>query len=166
MPKDEFDFEDPLELNGVAFLTEEDTTDVMCECFIEEFMRLGYNPKQILALFRDPNYLGMNLVLEKRGELFIRSAITDLFARWGRKVAWPEIVGQGSRLSASAPSPENPPCDVPGVGGNEVGLTVAPSTAAPPVALPDSVWADPRQAQELDASDTDPMGDAAPKLNL
>ncbi len=25
MPKDEFDFEDPLELNGVAFLTEEDT---------------------------------------------------------------------------------------------------------------------------------------------
>ena len=65
MPKDEFDPDDPLELNGLAFLTQEDTTDVMCECFIEEFMRMGYNPKQILALFRNPQYLGMNLVLEK-----------------------------------------------------------------------------------------------------
>ena len=33
MPKDEFDFEDPLELNGVAFLTEEDTSAEMAECF-------------------------------------------------------------------------------------------------------------------------------------
>ena len=72
MPKDEFDFEDPLELNGVAFATEEDTTDAMCECFIEEFMRMGYSPNQILALFRNPHYIGMNMVLEKRGEPFVR----------------------------------------------------------------------------------------------
>ena len=84
MPKDEFDFEDPLELNGVAFLTQEDTTDAMCECFIEEFMRMGYNAKQVLALFRNPHYLGMNLVLEKRGEEFIRQRIGETFARWGR----------------------------------------------------------------------------------
>jgi hypothetical protein len=86
MPKDEFDFDDPLELNGVALLTEQDTTDAMCECFIEEFMRMGYNPKQILALFRNPHYLGMNLVLEKRGEQFIRNSITTVFSRWGRPI--------------------------------------------------------------------------------
>ena len=90
MPKDEFDIDDPLELNGVAFLTQEDTTDAMCECFIEEFMRMGYSPKQILALFRNPNYLGMSMVLEKRGESFVRTTISDIFARWGRTVAWPE----------------------------------------------------------------------------
>jgi hypothetical protein len=84
MPKDEFDIEDPLELNGVAFVTEEDTTDAMCECFIEEFMRLGHSPEQILALFRNPNYLGMSMVLEKRGEQFIRDRIAEVFARWGR----------------------------------------------------------------------------------
>ena len=83
MPKDEFDFEDPLELNGVALLTQEDTTDAMCECFIEEFMRMGYNGKQILALFREPQYLGMKLVLEKRGEEFIRKSIAEVFARRG-----------------------------------------------------------------------------------
>jgi hypothetical protein len=84
MPKNEFDFEDPLELNGVAFLTQEDTTDAMCECFIEEFMRMGYNPKQILALFRNPHYLGMNMVMAKRGEQFVRERIREVFGIWGK----------------------------------------------------------------------------------
>src|SRR5512136_1359888 len=102
MPKDEFDFQDPLELNGMAFLTEEDTTDAMCECFIEEFMRMGYNARQVLALFRNPHYLGMNLVLEKRGEQFVRESITDVFARWGRIADLPAFEAQiASTLSPS-----------------------------------------------------------------
>ena len=84
MPKNEFDFEDPLELNGVALQTEEDTTDAMCDCFIEEFMRMGYNAKQILALFRNPHYLGMNMVLEKRGEEFVKQRVREVFTRWGK----------------------------------------------------------------------------------
>ncbi len=84
MPKHDFDPEDPLELNGVAFVTDEDTTDAMCECFIEEFMRMGHSPNQILALFRNPNYLGLNMVLEKRGDQFIRDRISEIFARWGK----------------------------------------------------------------------------------
>jgi hypothetical protein len=86
MPKDEFDFDDPLELNGMALLTPEDTTDDMAECFVEEFMRMGYGHKQILALFRDPHYLGPHMAYEKRGEPFIRALIADVFARWGRPV--------------------------------------------------------------------------------
>jgi hypothetical protein len=88
MPKDEFDFEDPFELNGMAFLTHEDTTDDMAECFIEEFMRMGYGNRQILALFKDPHYLGPNMAFEKRGEPFIRELITEVFARWGRTASW------------------------------------------------------------------------------
>jgi hypothetical protein len=84
MPKDEFDFEDPFELNGMAFMTHEDTTNDMAETFIEEFMRMGYGHKQILALFRNRHYLGPNMVLEKRGEPFIRDLIAEVFARWGR----------------------------------------------------------------------------------
>lgn len=97
MPKDEFDFEDPFELNGMAFLTEEDTTNDMAECFVEEFMRLGYNHRQILALFHNPQYLGPHMAFEKRGEPFIRILITDVFARWGKQAAWPD----------STPSPKN-----------------------------------------------------------
>ena len=84
MPKDEFDFEDPLELNGVTLFTQEDTTDTMCECFIEEFMRMGYNAKQVLALFRNPQYLGMKMVMEKRGEEYVGSTIAEVFRRWGK----------------------------------------------------------------------------------
>ena len=90
MPKDEFDFEDPFELNGMAFLTHEDTTNDMAECFIEEFMRMGYSHQQLLALFRNPHYLGPNMAFEKRGEPFIRDLIADVFARWGKAVTWPD----------------------------------------------------------------------------
>jgi hypothetical protein len=89
MPKDEFDFEDPLELNGVAFPTCEDTTDAMCECFIEEFMRMGYSAQRILGLFRNPQYLGVHMAWQKRGEQHLRDTITETFARWGRPVIWP-----------------------------------------------------------------------------
>jgi len=89
MPKDEFDFEDPFELNGMAFMTHEDTTNDMAETFIEEFMRMGYGHQQVLALFRNPHYVGPNMAFEKRGEPFIRDLITDVFARWGRKAEWP-----------------------------------------------------------------------------
>ena len=103
MPKDEFDFEDPLELNGVSFVTEEDTTDAMCECFIEEFMRMGYGHKQVLAFFRNPHYLGMNMALEKRGEPFVRKRISEVFARWGRPIQqeWTESKQDGTAAATT-----------------------------------------------------------------
>ena len=108
MPKDEFDFEDPLELNGMAFQTNEDTTPAMGECFVEEFLRLGYGPKQILAFFRNPQYLGMNLVLHKRGELFIREMISEQFARRGRSVSWAcaDPVSPGTHSTGVSESPQ------------------------------------------------------------
>jgi len=88
MPKDEFDFDDPLELNGVQIVSAEDTTDAMTECFVEEFIRLGHNDRQILALFRNPHYLGMHMVLQNRGEPFVREVIAEVFARRGRTITW------------------------------------------------------------------------------
>ncbi|HPC62954.1 MAG TPA: hypothetical protein PKX23_20005 [Verrucomicrobiota bacterium] len=93
MPKDEFDFEDPLELNGVALLVPEDTTGAMADCFIEEFMRMGHSPQHILTLFRDPHYLGPNLAYKTKGEPFIRDLIVEVFARWGQAAAWGEPGG-------------------------------------------------------------------------
>lgn len=86
MPKDELDPDDPMELFGVGLVTDEDTTDAMAECFIEEFLRLGYNHKQVFALFRNPWYTGVNMVLQNRGEPYVRDKIAEVFARWGRPV--------------------------------------------------------------------------------
>jgi hypothetical protein len=104
MPKDEFDFDDPMELNGVAVATDEDTTEAMTECFIEEFMLMGNNPKQLLALFRNPHYLGMNMVLQNRGEQFVRDKIVQIFARWGRPIHWPSSTSnQREEVQTSSP---------------------------------------------------------------
>src|ERR1041385_8177365 len=103
MPKDEFDFEDPLELNGVAILSAEDTSEPMTECFIEEFARLGYNHKQILALFRNPHYLGMNLALQQRGEEFVRQKTSEAFALGGKPVTWAD--SSSSRCEKAQTSP-------------------------------------------------------------
>src|ERR1043166_3722647 len=124
MPKDEFDFEDPLELNGVGIVCSEDTTEAMTECFVEEFMRLGYNQKQILALFRNPYYLGMNMALEKRGEQFVKEKINEVFARWRRWFEQPEPDGAQSKSGVSCPASES------SIAGQANTLTVSDSTAA------------------------------------
>ena len=49
----------------------------------------------------------MNMVLEKRGEQFVRDSITDIYARWGRPANLPALNSQ--TLSQAPPSSENPP---------------------------------------------------------
>ena len=137
MPKDEFDFEDPFELNGMALMTHEDTTNDMAETFIEEFMRMGYGHSQILALFRNPHYLGPNMALEKRGEPFIRDLIAEVFARWGKQVNWPEPCSS-RREEAQSPA------------------TAIESQSRVPSAA----------TTEVEKDLTDPMGAPIPKLNV
>jgi hypothetical protein len=140
MPKDEFDFDDPLELNGVAIATDEDTQREMAECFVEEFLMLGHNHKQLLALFRNPHYLGMNLVLQNNGEAFVKEVISHVFARWGKKIEWPP--------ASNSPREE--------------------AQTSPPVAAPaecQSLVA-PASGREFDEQHLDPFGNAVPKLNL
>lgn len=146
MPKDEFDFDDPMELNGVAILSAEDTTEAMTECFIEEFMRLGYNHKQILALFRNPHYLGMNMALQNRGEPFVRETISQVFAQWGRPIAWPTAPNP----TATSPPSHSEPSTVPSPDSDRARLDAMTSL----------------QVGETASTDVDPMGAPVPKLDL
>jgi hypothetical protein len=114
MPKHETDPEDPLELTGVELITLTDTTQDMAECLIEEFMRLGYNPKQVLALFRQPHYIGMHRVWRRMGEAWTRQRVEDVFRRWGRIPASrspgandAQPSGINNEQPAAAPPPES-----------------------------------------------------------
>lgn len=82
MPKDEFDPQDPLEAIAVELPCDEDTLVPMAEAFIEEYLRMGKNERQILALFDNPFYAGMHLVYRARGAEFVRQLIADTFAKW------------------------------------------------------------------------------------
>jgi hypothetical protein len=114
MPKNECDPDDPMELSAVVVPTDEDTTDAMAECFIEEYLRLGRTAQQLLDLFRDPFYTGIHRVLLLRGEEFVRSRISETFARWGRPVDWrssqPPLPasGPGQDTVRSNPTPSRP----------------------------------------------------------
>ncbi len=190
MPKDEFDFEDPFELNGMALLTHEDTTNDMAECFAEEFMRMGYNHQQVLALFRNPHYLGPHMALEKRGEPFIRDLIADVFARWGKVVTWPTAAqipvtpalapSDGARAAAS-PSSREPAAvgrasalgfsitrsllfPLPIGGGEDQGEGARHSSCGHGCGCSTAVPAE--QTISHDETLTDPMGSPIPKLNV
>lgn len=139
MPKDEFDFDDPLELNGVAICTDKDTQRDMAECFVEEFLMLGYNHKQLLALFRNPQYIGMNMVLQNKGEAFVKEVIADVCARWGKKIDW--LSASSSRREEARISPSVPPTQ---------GQSLLTQAAA-----------DGPGVKEVD-----PLGNPVPKLNL
>jgi len=84
MPKHELDPEDPLEAVAVALPSDEDTLIPMAECFIEEFMRMGYSPEQIAGLFANPLYAGPLVVTRRHGTAFVHQLIAETFARWGR----------------------------------------------------------------------------------
>jgi hypothetical protein len=154
MPKDEFDFQDPLELNGTAFLSDQDTTNDMAECFTEEFMRMGYNHGQVLALFRNPHYLGPNMAFEKRGEPFIRDLIAEVFARRGKVVTW-----QGEKPLTPALSPSE------GERENYSSSRGQPVTAG---GIAPGVHSSVSHAETTgsDGSLSDPMGSPIPKVNL
>ena len=138
MPKNEFDLDDPLELNGVALWTDEETQRDMAECFTEEFLRLGCNHKQLLAMFRNPHYLGLNMVLQNKGEAFVKDVIADVFARWGKRIEWPPAWSGG-------PETPQPPSLAPEPAGCG-GVQTAPPTT--------------------ESERTDPLGNPVPELNL
>lgn len=73
--------EDPFSLNGmVVEMTKEDARkaeEKMTECYIEEYLRIGVAPKDILKMFKDPFYQGMHAVLHSRGEKYVRGLILE-----------------------------------------------------------------------------------------
>jgi hypothetical protein len=151
MPKDEFDPEDPMELCGVGLLTEEDTSEPMTECFIEEFLRLGYNARQILALFRNRHYTGMKMVLQNRGEDFVRAKIVEVFGWWRRHVDLP----------VAARDSGNPSQPAPDAAAAQADAAACPSLVGRDFVEPCKV--EPSSCQRVA---TDPTGASRPDLNF
>ncbi len=79
MPKDEADSDDPLELVGM-FVPGDD--QAMTECFVEEFMLMGYTDDRLLGLFRDPHYAGVHRIWRHYGETYVRDLIAQVRGIW------------------------------------------------------------------------------------
>ncbi|MBI2881963.1 MAG: hypothetical protein HYY21_10230 [Candidatus Tectomicrobia bacterium] len=84
MPKDEFDFEDPMELLSCAMpAAGPEMEREMARCLAEEFIRMGTPEEDLLEMFRDPFYSVLHGVYQSLGEAAVRDLIAQARAGWG-----------------------------------------------------------------------------------
>jgi hypothetical protein len=84
MPYGEPDPRDPMLLVGVAVPADAEAEREMAYALAEEFARLGYTAKQILALFRRPFYAGAHRAYRQLGQQEIAEIVAECVAVWGR----------------------------------------------------------------------------------
>ncbi len=119
MPHGDPDPTDPLTLHGVVVETQDgQAMREMAECFVEEYIRLGFDPDRILQLFQTRGYAGPFLAYQTLGDEAIRSLIAEHLERRGRLQRGPGApppleVGE-SMISARRDVPSRasstPPC--------------------------------------------------------
>ena len=84
MPYDDPDATDPMTLQGVVVETESDAAmREMAECFMEEYIRIGFDADRIIKMFKTQGYAGPFLAYQTLGEDAIRRLIGEIIALWG-----------------------------------------------------------------------------------
>jgi hypothetical protein len=76
--------DDPMELVGVVVPADAEAERDMAYVFAEEFIRMGYDGKQLLALFKTPSYAGPYRAYRALGEAAIHRIIEECLNAWGR----------------------------------------------------------------------------------
>ncbi|MCG3128170.1 MAG: hypothetical protein CHACPFDD_03046 [Phycisphaerae bacterium] len=123
MPYQEPDATDPMTLEGVELdagsAAEARRANVeMAECFIDEFMRLGFSTDRIWRLFATAGYAGPHRALQALGEQHIRALIEASTRRWGPRGphATPDFEPGGRlRLPVLDPTPNVQPRSAPSI---------------------------------------------------
>lgn len=77
-----FEPDDPMTLAAVSVPAGE--PDLMAECLVEEYVRLGVSDDQLLALFRSPFFAGAHALYRARGEAHLRALIARVRQQWGQ----------------------------------------------------------------------------------
>ena len=62
----------------MSALEAEQAERAMTECFIEEYLRLGYYEETVLELFRNPFYQATHAVYQAHGEGYVRELIRSV----------------------------------------------------------------------------------------
>jgi hypothetical protein len=82
MAKPEFEAEDPLELVGMVMPGEAGELEAMAECFVEEYVRLGWDERRLMALFTSPMFLATHRIYRQKGEAYVRRLIQQTRAKY------------------------------------------------------------------------------------
>ena len=84
MPHDEPDAGDPMGLVGMVLPGEPGQLEAMAECFVEEYVRMGWGEERLMTLFVNPLFLGTHRIYREKGEAYVRELVRRTCARWRR----------------------------------------------------------------------------------
>lgn len=82
MPKDEFVEEDPMELVGMVLPGEAGQLERMAETIVEEYIRLGWSERRLMALFTNPMFAATHRIYRQKGEAYVQALIQETQKRW------------------------------------------------------------------------------------
>jgi hypothetical protein len=75
----EVEEDDPMELVGVALPVED--VDGMTEAVMQEYLFMGWTPKQVLHIFQSPAFHMTHQIYHDRGEEYVRSRLRAVLER-------------------------------------------------------------------------------------
>jgi hypothetical protein len=76
--------DDPMELVGIVIPGEPGELEAMAECFVEEYVRLGWDERRLMTIFHSPMFLATHRIYRQKGEDWVRALIRQTLAKWGR----------------------------------------------------------------------------------
>ena len=83
MPYDEFDAEDPMALVGMVLPGVPGQLEAMAECFVEEYVRMGWDEPRLMTLFVNPLFMATHRIYCQKGEDYVRELIRKMCGKWG-----------------------------------------------------------------------------------
>ena len=90
MPHNDPDPTDPMALHGVAVQTDDPSVmREMAQCFIEEYLRMGYARDRVLSMFAILRYPGPYMARQALGDNAIAALVDDVASRWGSRRSEP-----------------------------------------------------------------------------
>ncbi len=109
VPYEDPDATDPMTLHGVMFDAGSDQAHrEMAACFIEEYIRLGFDRAGLIKLFQTRGYAGPHMAWRILGEEAVVAMIDEMLIRWGPRLpaqSSPAAPGPTDRCSPAAPGP-------------------------------------------------------------
>jgi len=85
MPYEEFDVEDPMDLVGMVLPGEPGQLEAMAECFVEEYVRMGWNETRLMTLFVNPMFMATHRIYRQKGEKYVKELIHRVGSKYQLK---------------------------------------------------------------------------------
>lgn len=79
--------EDPMDLIGMVLPGEPGQLEAMAETFVEEYVRMGWDERRLMALFTQPLFMATYRIYRLKGEQYVRQLIRRMLEKWSPKIS-------------------------------------------------------------------------------